>query len=90
MPIHIWSQRYKLSRSIFDLLGYILQERCKKVTKTSISKAQTHDVCSVGWQETPYFTPIYRGEIIFEYYVFAGTLRYQINTQITQDSYISD
>ena len=37
-----------------------------------------------------YFTPIYRGGIIFEYYSFVGTLRYQINAQITLDSYISD
>ena len=40
-------------------------------------------------RNTIFYLIIY-GEIIFEYYSFVGTLRYQIDVQIAFDSYISD
>lgn len=34
--------------NIFDVIGYILREKHKKVTKISILATQVYDICSLG------------------------------------------
>jgi len=47
--------------NIFDLLGYILQKKYKKVTKTSILATQVYDTNSLGGGKF-HFTLIYRND----------------------------
>ena len=58
--------------NIFDVIGYILRVKHKKVTKISILATQVYDICSLGGDKL-YVYPKILGTIIFEYRNFVGT-----------------
>ena len=68
----MWLQKYKLSMNIFDVIGYILRVKHKKVTKISILATQVYDICSLGGDKIYVYHNILR-TIIFEYRNFVGT-----------------
>lgn len=59
--------------NIFDIIGYILRVKHKKVTKISILAPQVYDICSLGGDDKLYVYPKILGTIIFEYRNFVGT-----------------
>jgi len=58
--------------NIFDVIGYILRVKHKKVTKISILATQVYDICSLGSDKLYVYPNILR-TIIFEYRNFVGT-----------------
>lgn len=59
--------------NIFDVIGYILRVKHKKVTKISILATQVYDICSLGGGGKLYVYPNILRTIIFEYRNFVGT-----------------
>lgn len=57
--------------NIFDVIGYILRVKHKKVTKISILATQVYDINSLGGKL--YVYPNILRTIIFEYRNFVGT-----------------
>ena len=68
----MWLQKYKLSMNIFDVIGYILRVKHKKVTKISILATQVYNICSLGGGKL-YVYPNILGTIILEFRNFMGT-----------------
>lgn len=58
--------------NIFDVIGYILRVKHKKVTKISILATQVYDICPLGGDKLYVYPNILR-TIIFEYRNFVGT-----------------
>lgn len=58
--------------NIFDVIGYILRVKHKKVTKISILATQVYDINSLGGGKLYVYANILR-TIIFEYRNFVGT-----------------
>lgn len=67
--------------NIFDVIGYILRVKHKKVTKISILATQVYNIYSLGGGKL-YVYPNILGTIILEFRNFAGTLRYQTTKNI--------
>lgn len=59
--------------NIFDVIGYILRAKHKKVTKISILATQVYDIYSFGGDDKLYVYPNILGTIIFKYRNFVGT-----------------